>query len=151
MSVVEERLDAILHDLEDLPAEQVAEIFRQLLQPSQADFAQALRVFVHAALTTDAEVERLAGEPKDVRGESDRLLRDQRIKAEAHAGVLDQDFLDSSGWASRWARVGSTSAKRPAIFAGQVLWSACQCVTSTSIRASRSTSQRPASTQWWRM
>ncbi len=97
MSVVEERLDAILHDLENLPAEQVAQIFRQLLQPSQADFAQALRVFVHAALTTQAEVERLAGEPQDVRGESDRLLRDQRIKAEAHAVVLDQDLLDSSG------------------------------------------------------
>ena len=97
MSVVEDRLDAILHDLEELPAEQVAQIFRQLLQPSQADFAQALRVFFTAALTTDSEVERLAGEPKDVRGESDRLLRDQRIKAEAHAVVLDQDFLDSSG------------------------------------------------------
>ena len=80
MSVVEERLDAILHDLEDLPAEQVAQIFRQLLQPSQADFAQALRVFVHAALTTDAEVERLAGEPKDVRGESDRLLRARMVR-----------------------------------------------------------------------
>ena len=32
-------------------------------------------------------------------------------KAEAHAGVLDQDFLDSSGWASRWAQRGSTSAE----------------------------------------
>jgi len=96
MSVVEDRLDAILRDLEDLPAEQVAHLFRQLLQPSQADFAQALRVFVYAALTAEVEVERLAGEPKDVRGESDRLLRDQRIKAEAHAVVLDQDFLDSS-------------------------------------------------------
>ena len=32
MSVVEERLDAILHDLANLPAEQVAQIIRRLLQ-----------------------------------------------------------------------------------------------------------------------
>lgn len=96
MSVAEDRLEALLHDLEALPAEQVARLFRELLQPSQADFSQALRVFVHAALTTEAEVERLAGEPRGVRTETDRLLRDQRIKAEAHAVVLDQDFLDSS-------------------------------------------------------
>lgn len=85
----------ILHDLEDLPAQQVAQIFRQLLQPSQAEFAQALRV--HAALTTQVEVERLSGEPQQVHAESDRLLGDQPIKAEVHAVVLDQDFLDSSG------------------------------------------------------
>ncbi len=96
MSVAEGRLAALLHDLEELPADQVARLFRELLQPSQADFSQALRVFVHAALTAEEEVERLAGEPRDVRTETDRLLRDQRIKAEAHAVVLDQDFLDSS-------------------------------------------------------
>jgi len=96
MSVAEQRLEGLLRDLERLSPDQVAQLFRQLLQPSQADFAQALRVFMLAALTTDQEVERLAGEPREVRTESDRLLRDQRIRAEAHAAVLDQDFLDSS-------------------------------------------------------
>ncbi len=96
MSVAEQRLEGLLRDLEELSSEQVAQLFRQLLHPSQADFSQALRVFMLAALTTDEEVERLAGEPREVRTESDRLLRDQRIKAEAHAVVLDQDFLDSS-------------------------------------------------------
>jgi hypothetical protein len=91
------RLSGILHDLEGLPPEQVAQLFTALLQPSQADFSGALRVFVQAALTADAEVQRLAGEPREVRDETDGFLRDQRIKAEAHAVVLDQEFLDSSG------------------------------------------------------
>ena len=96
MSVAEQRLEGLLRDLERLSPDQVAQLFRQLLQPSQADFSQALRIFMLAALTTDKEVERLAGEPLEVHTESDRLLRDQRIRAEAHAAVLDQDFLDSS-------------------------------------------------------
>ena len=96
MSVAEQRLEGLLRDLERLSPDQVAQLFRQLLQPSQADFSQALRIFMLAALTTDKEVERLGGEPLEVHTESDRLLRDQRIRAEAHAAVLDQDFLDSS-------------------------------------------------------
>lgn len=63
MSVAEQRLEGLLRDLERLSPDQVAQLFRQLLQPSQADFSQALRIFMLAALTTDKEVERLAGEP----------------------------------------------------------------------------------------
>jgi hypothetical protein len=96
MSIAENRLAAVLHDLEELPPDQISQLIAQLLQPSQADFAQALGVFVQAALTAGAEVERLSGEPLDVRGETDRLLLDQRIKAEAHRIILNQEFLDSS-------------------------------------------------------
>lgn len=96
MSIAEDRLAAVLHDLEALPPDQVGHLIARLLQPSQADFSQALGVFVQVALTTGTEVERLAGEPLDVRGETDLLLRDQRIKAEAHRVILGQELMDSS-------------------------------------------------------
>ena len=45
MSVVEERLDAILHDLEDLPAEQWPR-YSPTAATLASGFRQALRVFV---------------------------------------------------------------------------------------------------------